>query len=216
LTAIEDRLIRSLLRGRLPSADEAADELLLAWGSAGTDCPRRLRVFAFALAREAERYVSVGGMIDHITLALAPDSLVGGGGVRRALAELLMAWTGSLATEGEDPGRRIIDWLSETPAHELSLDALAQRLRCSTASASRLFKEATGRSFAAYAGELRLERAVALVSGEGAELTLEELARKVGYSDSAYFGRLFKEHTGMSPREFARSARGGRQEVPRL
>jgi AraC-like DNA-binding protein len=50
-----------------------------------------------------------------------------------------------------------------------------------------------------------MERAAALAVGE--QLTLEELARRVGYSDPAYFGRLFKEHTGMSPRDFARARR---------
>jgi len=205
LTALEDRIIRSLLRGRLPSAVEAADDLVSAWETAGLTPAIRLRAFAFAIAREAERFANAGGRVDAATKGLPPDALVAAGSPREALAAILLAWAGPSDAAGGGPGTRILDWLSETPVAELSLDALAERLRSSPASASRAFREATGKSFAAYVGALRMERAVAIAAAE--ELTMEELARRVGYSDHAYFGRLFKEHTGMSPREFARARR---------
>jgi two-component system response regulator YesN len=206
LMVLENRIIRSLLRGRLSSADEAAEELVSSWEAAGLTVAGRLRAFAFAIAREAEAFANAGGQIDAAVKALPPDALVDRAPPREALAEILLAWAGPSA-----PGSRsrILDWLSETPVAELSLDALAVRLRSSPASASRTFREETGKSFAAYVGALRMERAVAIAAGE--ELTMEELARRVGYSDPAYFGRLFKEHTGMSPREFARA----RREEPR-
>jgi AraC-like DNA-binding protein len=211
LAAFEDRLIRSLLRGRLPAPAEAAAELIAAWEKKGLAVEQRLRSFAFALAREAERCAGAGGIVDEVTRGLPPDALIGGGEARDALVELLVAWASPSAAESGETGPRILDWLSETPLADLSLDALAERLRMSPASASRLFRDRIGKSFTAYASALRMERAVTIASS-GEEFTLEELSRRVGYGDSAYFGRLFKEHTGLSPREYAREfARMNRQ-----
>ena len=206
LTALEDRIIRSLLRGRLPSPTEAAEDLVSSWEAAGLAAAGRLRAFAFAIAREAERFAHAGGRVSAAAEGMPPDTLVGRGSPREALAEILFSWAAPPDTGSDGSGTRILDWLSETPVAELSLDSLAERLRSSPASASRTFREATGKSFALYVGALRMERAVAIAAGE--ELTMEELARRVGYSDPAYFGRLFKEHTGMSPRDFARARRG--------
>jgi two-component system response regulator YesN len=211
LTAVEDRIIRSLLRGRLPSPSEAAEELVSTWEAAGHDAAVRLRAFAFAIAREAERFANAGGRVDAATKGLPPDAMVDKGSPREALTEILLSWAGPLDAGSGGSRTRILDWLSETPVAELSLDALAVRLRSSPASASRMFREETGKSFAAYVSALRMERAVAIAAGE--ELTMEELARRVGYSDPAYFGRLFKEHTGMSPRDFARARREGVRET---
>ena len=136
---------------------------------------------------------------------MPPEGPASSGSPREALAEILAAWAAPPDTASGGSRRRILDWLSETPVAELSLDALAGRLRSSPASASRTFREEIGTSFAAYVGALRMERAVAIAAAE--ELTMEELGRRVGYSDPAYFGRLFKEHTGMSPRDFARARR---------
>jgi two-component system response regulator YesN len=214
LTAFEDRIIRSLLRGRLPSPAEAADELVSAWEAAGLTAAIRLRAFAFAIAREAERFAHAdptrgvprsGGRVDAATNGLPPGALVADGSPREALAEILLAWACPSDPGSNGSRNRILDWLSETPVAELSLDALAARLRSSPASASRTFREEIGKSFAAYVAALRMERAVAIAAAE--ELTMEELGRRVGYSDPAYFGRLFKEHTGMSPRDFARARR---------
>jgi len=214
LTTLEDRVIRSLLRGRLLSPAETAGELVSAWEAAGLVPGIRLRAFAFAIAREAERFAHAGQVrglpstacgTESAAAGVPPEGPASSGSPREALAEILAAWAAPPDTASGGSRRRILDWLSETPVAELSLDALAGRLRSSPASASRTFREEIGTSFAAYVGALRMERAVAIAAAE--ELTMEELGRRVGYSDPAYFGRLFKEHTGMSPRDFARARR---------
>ena len=102
--------------------------------------------------------------VDAAAKGLPPDALVAGGTPREALAAVLLAWAGPSDAASGGSGTRILDWLSETPVAELSLDSLAVRLRSSPASASRTFREATGKSFAAYVGALRMERAVAIAS----------------------------------------------------
>jgi two-component system response regulator YesN len=208
---LEEHVIRSLLSGHLHSPAQTAEELSAAWEREERDregVRERLISFAYALEREARRY---------------PDSRRGplqptehGGTARRLatgdprglLEELLLDWMAPSSVESGEPSLRIREYLSETAANRMTLDDLAERLHLSPSYTSRLFKEVMGRSFATYVSDLRMERALALLL-ETESMTVEELARHVGYSDPAYFSRLFKERTGLSPRDYARSRKGG-------
>ena len=195
---LEEHVIRSLLSGHLHSPAQTAEELSAAWEREERDregVRERLISFAYALEREARRY---------------PDSRRGlaTGDPRGLLEELLLDWMAPSSVESGEPSLRIREYLSETAANRMTLDDLAERLHLSPSYTSRLFKEVMGRSFATYVSDLRMERALALLL-ETESMTVEELARHVGYSDPAYFSRLFKERTGLSPRDYARSRKGG-------
>lgn len=47
---------------------------------------------------------------------------------------------------------------------------------------------------------VRINRAKEMMMHE--DLTLAEITYKVGYNDSAYFNRIFKKTTGMTPGDF--------------
>ncbi len=78
---------------------------------------------------------------------------------------------------------------------------------------SREFKEVYGVSFSDYVVRYRLREACRLLERPGAAVT--EVALAVGFQDSAYFSRVFKQHTGISPSEqkaaYGRSAAARRQ-----
>ena len=215
LVAMEDRLIRSLLRGRLSAPIEAAAQLVSAWEASGRDPARRIRSFTFALAREAERIAHPSH--DGPEADVEPERASAGFTPRDALAQILLRWAAAADEVAGGSKRRVLDWLCETPVAELSLGLLAAHLRSSPASASRTFRDEIGQSFAAYVGALRMERAADIAAKE--PLGMEELGRRVGYTDAAYFARLFKEHTGMSPRDFfargqrKRAADGGHEPI---
>lgn len=208
--ALEERLAREAAAGYLPAGSAAAAALARAWDWERLGEEERLDralSFAYELERERER-----GPVS------APATPPSGGQLARfragqpleVLAELLdEAAAAARSLPPDEPPARIRAWLASTPPAELSLDSLAERLGLSAAHASRVFKEAIGRNFAPYVAELRMERARALAASRP-ELTVEELARAVGYADPAYFSKLFREHAGMSPREWSRAAREGR------
>jgi AraC-like DNA-binding protein len=66
-------------------------------------------------------------------------------------------------------------------------------------------------TFTSYLKKLRLTEAARLLTNK-AGATVAEIARSVGYANSAYFNKIFKEEYGCSPRQFRNLA--ARPETP--
>ncbi|MBQ3225478.1 MAG: helix-turn-helix transcriptional regulator [Clostridia bacterium] len=64
----------------------------------------------------------------------------------------------------------------------------------------RLFKEITNSTFHQYLNSYRINLAMRLLANQN--MSINEIAQQVGMSSTKMFGRVFKEHTGMSPREY--------------
>ncbi|PIY48354.1 MAG: AraC family transcriptional regulator, partial [Armatimonadetes bacterium CG_4_10_14_3_um_filter_59_10] len=71
---------------------------------------------------------------------------------------------------------------------------------------SRAFRNATGCSPLDYLVRVRIHHAMELL--KEADLSIAEVARRVGFADSNYFSRQFRALVGSSPRGY-RSARLG-------
>ena len=70
---------------------------------------------------------------------------------------------------------------------------------------SCVFREALGTSPLDYVAATRMREARQLLRAPGQSIA--EVAYAVGFQDSNYFSRSFKQHHGMSPREFRDMAR---------
>jgi len=81
-----------------------------------------------------------------------------------------------------------------------SLEELANRVELSKYHFTRLFKKTTGLSPMEFLTKVRMEKAVKLL--RNTELTIEEIARNIGYSNGSYFIKVFREWIGFSPGEF--------------
>lgn len=88
---------------------------------------------------------------------------------------------------------------------ELSLTAAAERLKVNPSYLSRVFKEKTGENFSEYITKVRLNRSKSLLLET--DLLVKEIGERLGYAQSNYFIRLFREFTGMTPAEFRRRHR---------
>lgn len=84
---------------------------------------------------------------------------------------------------------------------DISFSQLAKDLHLSRTYLSYLFKRDTGETFIDYLIKYRIEIAKKLMRSSR-HLMIREIAQMVGYPDSAYFSRLFKNVTGMSPSEY--------------
>ena len=106
--------------------------------------------------------------------------------------------------EFSDPGEsrfdeicRYIEDQLETP---LSLTNTAAHLRISPRTLSRLFRQHAKSSFHAYLLSRKMERAREML--EAKKHTLSEIAFALGFSDPAYFGKVFKKHFSVTPGKF--------------
>lgn len=88
-----------------------------------------------------------------------------------------------------------LNYVSDSPvAHMVALSKLPER------TFKRRFMQATGMSPLEYVHHVRLEEAKHLLeTGDG---PVESVAAEVGYSDSSFFGRLFRRKVGLTPAHY--------------
>jgi len=94
----------------------------------------------------------------------------------------------------------IIAILSSDCGNNISLNLIAEQLHMNPSYISRLFKEKTGMSFSEYLTSTRLEKGKVMLLNTN--LTIQEIGKNLGYNNSYYFIKLFKEYTGITPGNF--------------
>lgn len=92
------------------------------------------------------------------------------------------------------------DYVQKHFREKIYLEQIAGMLGISSSYLSRLFKKDTGMRFQDYVNEVRVERSSNLLiySNE----TLPMIAEYVNFPSQSYFGKIFKERRGMTPRQF--------------
>ncbi len=100
--------------------------------------------------------------------------------------------------------RRLIERSVEHPGAgpPISLESVAATLGVSAGHLSRMFRRVSGESFRQYLTRKRLERARRLLLDP--LYNVAQVAEACGYPSAAYFARVFRKATGMSPGQYAR------------
>jgi len=96
--------------------------------------------------------------------------------------------------------RQICRFIESNYGDELTLSSLAKRIHLAPAYFSRKFKEYFGRGPIDYLVMFRLH--IAMLNLHNPELSIQEIAARIGYRDSFYFSKLFKRRFGMAPQTF--------------
>ncbi len=102
-----------------------------------------------------------------------------------------------METEEEGFVRNVEIYLKAHFADECSLEHISRAFGYSSAHFSRLFTAAFGTPYTRYLSEYRLERASEFL--KCTDISVGEIAKKVGISDLGYFGRQFSKKYHMSP-----------------
>ena len=84
-------------------------------------------------------------------------------------------------------------------SEDLSLARVAQAVYRSPEYFSRQFKEEMGENFSVYLTLYRLERAQELLNRT--DLSIAEIANRVGYANPGYFTRIYKKYRGITPEQ---------------
>ena len=94
--------------------------------------------------------------------------------------------------------------------HEkISVRDVAESVHVTAAYLSRLFREETGTPLKTYLIDYRMEKARALLSRT--DLSMHEIASRVGFYDSAHFFHTFSQREGLPPGEYRKRERALRE-----
>jgi transcriptional regulator GlxA family with amidase domain len=82
----------------------------------------------------------------------------------------------------------------------IDLSSIADQLGISTSKLNEIFKTYTSMTPYQYYIQIKIYKAESLL--EQQDLSVKEVAHKMGFEDQYYFSRLFKNKTGVSPSEW--------------
>lgn len=94
----------------------------------------------------------------------------------------------------------LISYMERHLGEDLRCEKLAAVMRMSPTSLRRTFQETFACSPMVYLQQLRVKKAMLLLADPLKSIT--EVAYDVGFNDSGYFSRVFKQETNETPREF--------------
>lgn len=103
----------------------------------------------------------------------------------------------------------IADYIDRHYADDITSKNLSEHFFLSHAHFCRRFKEAIGFSPAEYINGVRVNEAAKLLNAGSMSVT--EIAARTGFSNSNYFGGVFKKYMGVSPREYRTLTRNGKK-----
>jgi two-component system response regulator YesN len=83
----------------------------------------------------------------------------------------------------------------------IQFSGIAEKFQISMSHLSRIFVKATGMNFNEYLTQVRLKQAKYLMEHEY-QLSNQEIAERIGFSESRYFSQVFKRYNGKTPNEY--------------
>lgn len=111
----------------------------------------------------------------------------------------------------EDLISKISAYIRDNYAKKITLDEIAESVHANRSYLSRFYKQRTGRNLFDEINDMRVEKAREYIK-EG-RYKIYEIAGRTGFDDNAYFSRVFKKYTGMSPKEYETVCRGKSEEA---
>lgn len=94
----------------------------------------------------------------------------------------------------------------ENNYRNFDMEVLVSKLQLSRDYLFRLYKRETGRNLMDYLLDVRMQKAKEFLMQPG-KYKVYEVSELVGYADYAYFSKLFKKQTGVTPKNFQRFAK---------
>lgn len=97
---------------------------------------------------------------------------------------------------------KVLDLIHRSYSEKITVTQAAQVAGYGKSNFCKIFKNTTGVTFHQYLNRYRTERSKFFL--RHSDMSVFEIAENVGFSDSKTYCRVFKELTGMTPKEFSR------------
>ena len=102
----------------------------------------------------------------------------------------------------EDLFERFIRSITESYKNERSVSFYADKMFLTAKHLSTVVKEVSGKTAGEWIDSLVILEAKALL--KSSELSIQEIADELHFANQSFFGKYFKHHTGLSPKEYRR------------
>lgn len=93
-----------------------------------------------------------------------------------------------------------INFINMNFAEDLTVNEIAEKVHVHPAHLMRLFKQEKGMTISHYRNQKRIKEAKELLVHT--KLSITNISTIVGYNNPQYFSEVFKQHEGMTPKEF--------------
>lgn len=97
--------------------------------------------------------------------------------------------------------RQAMQYIEEHYADKISLESLSDMLGFSPGYVSKCLKKYLDKSFSSLLLDHRIQKSIEILANEN--VTVSEVAYRVGFSDPNYFYKCFQKEVGMQPKKFA-------------
>lgn len=109
-----------------------------------------------------------------------------------------------MSSRKEDPVKCLVqivkDYIGTNYKEDISLMGVAQKVHVSSSYLSKIFKEETGVNFNNYVTNVRMDKAAQMLLGS--DMSVDEIAKEIGYNTGHYFIKKFKEIYGTTPKNY--------------
>jgi AraC-like DNA-binding protein len=177
-------------------------EFDVAWNGRSLRVPRFKPVEAAMVPKLVDRFTAM-------QKNLSRQDLAGAALVRAQVMDLFALYLDLPMASAEAMAHRSLvkfyDLLRDKACDPISIEQMAKQVGMSADHLRELFLERFGTQPVKYRTGLRLAKAWELLSSTS--LSVQEVAKRIGYPDALYFSRVFKNQYGMSPRDMIKHFR---------
>lgn len=95
---------------------------------------------------------------------------------------------------------RVMEYIKSHYSRKLTLEEIASCVHLSPSHISGLFRKETGQTISAYISFVRIEKSKQLLKSTATPIA--QISDLCGFEDQSYFSRVFRQHTGLSPKKY--------------
>ena len=111
---------------------------------------------------------------------------------------------------GTNTFEHVVNYINAHFDEDIQLGKLAKKYNFELTHFSKSFKKKIGVNYVDYVSNLRVNAAKKYLVDT--DMSIEEIAERVGYHDVNYFRELFKKNAGMTPSEYKKSKRNDKDD----
>jgi AraC family transcriptional activator of pobA len=183
-------------------------------GSGVNECCRELQTHVHGVHRvrtagDQELHQSFWQAADHLTAERPREQLALTGALCSLIGQINERLSGTSGTVVANPevAQQIRHLLLTRVRDQLTISEISQELGYSPTKMKAEFRKAFGCGIMSYFNELKIWQAKRLLNDHS--LTVEQVSRQLGFSNSSYFSRAFIKQAGESPSAYRRRNAAG-------